>query len=213
MQPSNPRGPGAGALLLAFVAGALGGAAGALLVRPHSPAAESAEDAGLRRSIDALDETVGALGLQVAGLGRSPAPADAPPIEPLAPGETLDPGLREFVATAQIVTKLENVVRLLEQRAGGGASDFPGSASLPLLDAAGAAADRGALVQLAREENDATRPLWRRHAFWTCQQVLDAYGLPDQIEAGDGMMGWYYDTGERTLHFEFHEGMLVNLWN
>ena len=43
--------------------------------------------------------------------------------------------------------------------------------------------------------------------------MIDAYGLPDQIEAGDGLMGWYYDTGERTLHFEFHEGMLVNLWN
>lgn len=213
MQPPSPRGPGAGALVLAFVGGALGGAAAALLVSPRGPAAGGNDDAGLRQSIAALDESVRALGTQVEGLARTPPAREQGAAEPLAAPAHADHAIRDLVDVAMVLGRLEEIAKLLQARMGQATSAFPGSSPLPPLDASAATADRSALLQLAREENDAARPLWRRHAFWTCQQVLDAYGLPDMIEARDGMMGWYYDTGERTLHFEFHEGMLVNLWN
>jgi len=211
MQPTSPRGPGLAALLLAFVAGALGGAAAALLLAPHGPAADGSENAELRHAIAALDESVRALGSQLEGLSRtSPAPAPSPQ-QPLAPsGE--DHAIRDLIDVAMVLGRLEDIAKLLEARIGQATSAFPGSSPLPLLDATRTPADRSALIALATEEND-QRQVWKRHAFWTCQQVLDAYGLPDQIETGDGSMGWYYDTGERTVHFVFYEGMLVNFWN
>jgi len=215
MQPPPPRGPGLGALLLAFVGGALGGAAAALLVSPRGPAAGGDDDAGLRQSIAALDESVRALGGQLEGLERFRAAPSSPPSpsEPLFVPASSDPAVRDSVDVAMVLGRLDDIARLLQSRMATTASGYPGSAPLPPLDAARPPADRSALIALATAENDQSRQLWRRHAFWTCQQVLDAYGLPDQIEAGDSLMGWYYQTGEATLHFEFYEGMLINLWN
>jgi hypothetical protein len=213
MQPPPPRAPGLGALLLAFVAGGLGGAAAALLVSPRGPAHDS-DDAGLRPSITALDESVKALSQRVADMGRQ-APSVQPgrsPVESIAP-ETTSVSNDDLVSVALMLGKFEeDIAKLIEARAAAG-QGFPGSGPLPLLDPTRAPADRSALIALANEENDASRPLWRRHAFWTCQQVIDAYGLPDQIEYGDGSMGWYYDTGQRTIHFVFYEGMLINIWS
>jgi hypothetical protein len=215
MQPPPPRAPGLGALLLAFVAGGLGGAAVAVIVSGHGGAGAGAGDSDLPKAIASLERTVAALGERVAATSKAPAlpgaPAGAPPIEPLAPGA----GERDdadVVAVSQLVSRLDDIAKLLESRAAAG-QGFPGSGPLPLLDPTRAPADRSALIALANEENDASRPLWRRHAFWTCQQVIDAYGLPDQIEYGDGSMGWYYDTGQRTIHFVFYEGMLINIWS
>ena len=213
MQPPSPRGPGAGALVLAFVAGALGGVSAALLLSPRAPAAGCDDDgAGLRPSIAALDESVRVLGEQVARLGRLPA-APPSPSEPLSVPPSGDDAVRDPVDVALVLGRLDDIAKLLQSRMAMTANGFSGSAPLPPLDAARPPSDRSALIALATAENDQSRQLWRRHAFWTCQQVLDAYGLPDQIEAGDGLMGWYYQTSERTLHFEFYEGMLINLWN
>ena len=211
MQPPSPRGPGAGALLLAFLAGTLGGAAAALLVQPRA-ASEGADDAALRQSIAALDETVRALGAQVEGLARTPPVREQGATEPLAAPAHGDQAISDLVDVAMVLGRLEDIAKLLQTRVATTGSGFAGAGALPPLEATQPPSDRNALIGLATEENN-QRQIWRRHAFWTCQQVIDAYGLPDQIEAGDGLMGWYYDTGERTLHFEFYEGMLVNLWN
>ena len=57
MQQPSPRGSSLGPLLLAFVAGAIGGAAGALVVQPRGLEAGAVNDSGLRQSVAALDET------------------------------------------------------------------------------------------------------------------------------------------------------------
>ncbi|HZL99590.1 MAG TPA: hypothetical protein VFD43_04985 [Planctomycetota bacterium] len=212
MQPHPPPGPGLGALLLAFLAGALGGAAVALLVPSRGRAANGADDAGLRQSVEALDAAVRALGGQVAILGQGAQPP-GPPAEPLDVPDAAGAGAAASPDLSALLARLDDVALLLQAQAAAGSSAFAGSLPLPPLDATRGTPDRSALVALALEENDQTRQIWRRHAFWTCQQVLDAYGLPDQIEAGDATMGWYYDTGQRMVHFVFHEGMLINVWN
>jgi hypothetical protein len=208
MQPPPPRGPGLG-LLLAFLAGAIGGAAGALLVMPRGTPG-GAEDPGLRQAVAALDDTVRALGEQVTGLSRAQPARASSPTEPLA---VHDGGAITAVDVAALLARLDDIARHLQARSTGGGPGFTGAASQPPLDIARSSPNRTALLALSVEENDETRPLWRRHAFWTCQQVIDAYGLPDQIETGDSAMGWYYQTGERTVHFVFYEGMLINIWN
>ena len=210
MQPPPPRGPGAGALLLAFVAGALGGAAAALIVGPRASQAATSEDAALKDAIAGLERTVRELGQRVAGSSRPPPAAGTQPVEPLAPAGS-DDVLGNAVA-AQLLTRLDHIAKLLETRAGGGASSFTGAAPLPPLDLSRAATDRSPIVAMSGEENEQRR-LWRQHAFWTCQQVLEAYGLPDRVEAADGAMTWEYETTERTVTFQFYEGMLINIWS
>ena len=207
MQPSPPRGPGLGALLLAFVAGAIGGVAGALLVQPLATPA-GAEDPALRQAIAALDETVRGLGSQLAGLRTLPAPAGRPPAEPLTapPGEPVT-----GADLSSVVAQLEAVAKLLQSHAAASAG-FAGAAPVSPLDTTQLSPDHSALAALATENND-ERQLWHRHAFWTCRQVLEAYGVPEQVEAGDGSMSWYYRVDDRVLHFVFYEGMLVELWN
>jgi hypothetical protein len=209
MQPPSPRGPGAGALLLAFLAGGLGGAAGALLVQPRASSSPASDDTALKDSIAALERTVRALGEQIAGSSRMPVPAGAQPIEKLTPAQAGGP---DAIDGAQLDVRLDQIAKLLEVRAAGGGSNFAGAASMPPLDLARAALDRSAIVALASEAND-WRQLWRRHVFWTCQQVLDAYGIPDRVEASDGAMTWEYETPDRTLTFQFYEGMLINIWS
>jgi hypothetical protein len=133
--------------------------------------------------------------------GRQPAePLTAPPGEPAAGADL-----------SSIVMQLDNVARLLQSQAAGSAG-FAGAAPVSPLDTTHAASDPNALAALATENND-ERQLWRRHAFWTCRQVLDVYGVPDQVETGEGSMSWYYQVSDRNLHFVFYEGMLVELWN
>ena len=207
MQQPSPRGSGLGTLLLAFVAGAIGGAAGALVVMPHGAAVGGTDDAGLRQSLHSLDETVRALGVQVAALSRNnPLPA-AHPTEPIPEPAGSDVG--------SILARLDEIAKLLQLRTAGATTGFTGTAPLPVLQAPAAPTDPSALAALAAlaTEDNEHREVWRRHAFWTCQQVLDAYGLPDQIDTSDGNMDWYYETAGRTVHFAFSGGLLVNVWN
>jgi hypothetical protein len=55
---------------------------------------------------------------------------------------------------------------------------------------------------------DRAMDAWReKHFFWTAQQVLDAYGKPDEIDVGDNQSSWTYrlrvDEDEEE-HFSFH---------
>lgn len=215
MQQSSPGGSKPAALLLACVAGAIGGAAGALIVMPHHAATAGADDSGLRQSVHALDESVRALGTQVAALGHSAA---LPPVHaavPLAEAGVDSVASADPAAVGLLLARLDEIAKLLHVRAASAATDFAGSAPYPVLKAPAAPADRGAIAELAAQSTaDDHRGIWRRHAFWSCQQVLDAYGLPDQIEAGDASMGWYYEVpGQSSVHFVFFEGMLINVWN
>ena len=140
MQPPPPRGPGAGALLLAFLAGGLGGAAGALLVQPRASSSPASEDTALQDSIAALDRTVRALGEQIAGSGRMPVPAGTQPIEKLTPAQASGPGA---IDGAQLEVRLDHIAKLLEVRATGGGSEFAGAAPVPPLDRSGSTAAPG----------------------------------------------------------------------
>lgn len=58
-------------------------------------------------------------------------------------------------------------------------------------------------------EEMSTRDFSRRHMFWTYQQVLDAYGLPEQMSTNPhGEHIWAYPHGDTHLEFVFHTGML-----
>ena len=56
----------------------------------------------------------------------------------------------------------------------------------------------------------------KRHLFWTTQQVLDAYGKPDEIEVGEQSSTWSYrlpvaDDEEETYTFYLSDGLVFSV--
>ena len=53
----------------------------------------------------------------------------------------------------------------------------------------------------------------RSHFLWTYAQVLDRYGVPDDVSTADSGATWYYNLSEDTLQFNFQQGRVMNVWN
>jgi hypothetical protein len=55
----------------------------------------------------------------------------------------------------------------------------------------------------------------KRHLFWTTQQVLDAYGKPDEIEVGERTSTWSYrlpvEDDEETYTFYLSDGLVFSV--
>lgn len=56
----------------------------------------------------------------------------------------------------------------------------------------------------------------KKHLFWTTQQVLDAYGKPDEIEVGEQHSSWTYrlpiaDGDEEVYEFSFSDGLVYSV--
>ena len=59
----------------------------------------------------------------------------------------------------------------------------------------------------------------KRHLFWTTQQVLDAYGKPDEIEVGDQYSTWTYrlrvavpgeEDSQEEYEFQLSDGLVFS---
>ena len=59
--------------------------------------------------------------------------------------------------------------------------------------------------------------LSRRFFFWTQQDILDRFGVPDQIyTADDAQVRWSYDYKDREVEYDFtvkfHDGRVTAVW-
>lgn len=57
-----------------------------------------------------------------------------------------------------------------------------------------------------------TREFSKRHYFWSMQQVVDAYGLPEEMTINPhGEHIWGYEHGGETLEFVLHDGYVARV--
>jgi hypothetical protein len=58
------------------------------------------------------------------------------------------------------------------------------------------------------------RDVLRQHLFWSYQQLLDTYGVPELISISDGYVTWQYETeGGNYVGFRLFDGMVMDYWN
>lgn len=67
---------------------------------------------------------------------------------------------------------------------------------------------------LRSDKADVDEELTRAHRLWTYQRVLDAYGLPDQIDGGDRGVEWCYldSDSKRATGVRFCDGYVVEVY-
>ncbi|MHC5210726.1 MAG: hypothetical protein ACYTG2_08410 [Planctomycetota bacterium] len=209
MHAASPSGGQAGstsaaALLLAFVAGLLGGVLAATLIAPQAETAPQPADPALARTLASLDDTVRRLGAQVEQLGRE-LPRVPAPAEPLAGTSPAAPDLAPLVAS---VEQLVRAVRAQAGRPGGGW--LPGL-PVPLLSLPSTPPPPERLAAVAESDTDLMRD---RHLFWSYQQLLDTYGRPQYISIGEGNVTWQYEAPDgNTIGFQIFDGMVMDFWN
>jgi hypothetical protein len=194
------KGAGAGTVVLAALTGL---ATGALLLslagsRATSPADEapSIASADVSRELRALTAELESLRMTLAsqssrteeGMAAAPTPLRADPSE------------------AAALQSLSEAISRLSAKLPGGAVSTPAPATPTASDAA---AQRDRIGKLLDEEAVARR---RRHLLWSTQQVIDTYGLPDQIEPTDSGERWYWFVqANHGITIGLHEGHVVSL--
>jgi hypothetical protein len=185
------------ALLLAFLAGLVGGALAATLIAPRPAAPEAGGERALERTLAALDESVRRIGEQ---LGRELPRAPASPAQPLAGTAAPPPDLAPLIAS---VEELAQAVR-----AQAGRSPALGA---PLLTVPMTAPPPDRILAVVHGE---TAELLSRHLFWSYQQLLDTYGSPTHISIDGGYVTWQYEsTDGHYVGFRLFDGMVMDLWN
>ena len=74
---------------------------------------------------------------------------------------------------------------------------------------------RAWLTPLPADVKDQDRAYTRQHLFWTEQQILDRYGLPDMINPGRGDTTlWFYrdpDAEKRSFRVTFSQGRVIGV--
>ncbi|HTF88516.1 MAG TPA: hypothetical protein VK843_08905 [Planctomycetota bacterium] len=74
---------------------------------------------------------------------------------------------------------------------------------------------RAWLPELAPEVEDRTVAYTRQHLFWSEQQILDRYGLPDQIDVhGNGGTRWWYQdnpSNKRSFAVVLYQGRVISV--
>jgi len=71
------------------------------------------------------------------------------------------------------------------------------------------------LPAMPTEPDDAAEERFARsHDLWTYQDLLDQYGLPDDIHLDDGQIEWEYryPGGEDDVHFILRDGLCTGLF-
>lgn len=54
--------------------------------------------------------------------------------------------------------------------------------------------------------------LSKQHFLWTCQEVLDTYGVPSEVGAEGGTLYWNYSSPEKeTVIFTFLDGKVIHV--
>jgi hypothetical protein len=217
-------------LLIAAVALVVGAAGGAWLaagreparaVRGEAPAAVAAPAEGdLAAVLGELSRTLEALRTTLA---ERPIAAPAPSASP--PGASAERVPLDAGAPARYERELVAALNALAASLRGLQADPARSASpraqhliVPKwVDRRAAFASAGMrAAQVADDEVgwDRAMEAWRdKHFFWTAQQVLDAYGKPDEIEAGEGQASWTYrlqlgEDAEEWYYFRFADGLV-----
>ena len=52
----------------------------------------------------------------------------------------------------------------------------------------------------------------KQHFLWTCQEVLDTYGVPSEVGVEGGTLSWYYSSPEKeTVVFTFLDGKVIQV--
>ena len=137
----------------------------------------------------------------------APSPLAVPAAEPSqrrALGESGDSGMAELAAAVR-------ELRAALQHGSVGSA----SASLPALTRP-REDFRALLPALPPEEQDHERAYTRQHLFWSEQQILERYGLPDSINvSGAGLTTWNYSDsahdGARSFYVRFFEGRVISV--
>jgi len=130
-----------------------------------------------------LSRQVGMLAAEVDALGQAIGRMSLVPEsrESTTPTGTPHPLLAVPDLQAQVAALTAAVERLAAQSAGTGRAPL----SVPVADP-----ERRKRVESLADTSDL---MWPQHAFWTCQQVLDAYGMPDDMRRlDDGTEQWAY---------------------
>ena len=73
---------------------------------------------------------------------------------------------------------------------------------------------RAWLPELPQDTPNRARAYTRQHLFWSEQQVLDHYGLPDGIGGDAAGVTWYYtdpDRGPRSFRVQFIQGRVSGI--
>lgn len=208
----------------------LGGLGVALLV--VSPASGSASEGPVRREVSVPGRDVAAgtdmqelradlqrLTRAVSSLeatwtarnARDAAQTARVPVEAAA-----NPGA-ESTADAHLVGVLRELARSLRQRSSGGTLGL----RPPAFVERGVALETSQLRQALQADDESRyeaecRALQERHRFWSYQELLDAYGSPDQIWVNEGVTTWEYERREsgaylEELEFQIHEGLVFSV--
>lgn len=190
---------------LALVGGmAIGGtfSLGMYVARTHDPGARTVEATPLE--VGGVTELVAELRTLRESLQRlherslSSPPAASREVVPV-PGE--DPDLEALFARfeARLVELTEAVRKSTGNRVNG-------------LFVSETARDDFEPEPFPPREEYSTDAFSQRHMFWGYQQVLDAYGLPDEIAGNPhGHLVWCYQHDGEDLEFVFHDGFVLRV--
>jgi hypothetical protein len=113
-------------------------------------------------------------------------------------------------ALRELVEELGLALRAVEGRSGRGPAAPASALRLPAPDYRPRPVPR--VIDL--EQGGNLREMNRQHILWSCQDVLDAYGLPDEIQAGGGEgFIWNYQGSDYKTCFHFVDGLVMSVWD
>jgi len=197
MRTDEPRAARIGSVLLAFIAGLLGGAVavGLLSIGPKG----SSEPAAFSGNLDSLDRRLQEL---IAVLRERPVMTsaqlpqlDAAPREPR--GASIEPLQPSATDLAPLLGRLDALIARLE------VSGAPSGAPLQIPDEA---ARTSALTELFASDMST---VGKAHRLMTYRQIAERYGKPAGIWIHeDGTVDWRYSRDDRaSVTFTFFDGL------
>ena len=153
------------------------------------------------RLAEAMNQIAKELHEMRSATASSPTPSDEPSHRSVA----ADSGDSALVELAAAVRELRGA---LQHGSPGQSAANPSPPVLPRID------QRAWLPELPSGTTDRDHSYTRQHLFWTEQQVLDQYGIPDEIGSGEGLEYWYYrdePTGKRSFTIMMSQGRVIQV--
>ncbi len=112
-------------------------------------------------------------------------------------------------ALAELAVAVRELRAALQQSGGSAASANLPALTRPRKDL------RTWLPELAADVSDREAAYTRQHMFWTEQQILDSYGMPDSISVREnGVSIWRYedpDDGKRSFYVCIFHGKVISV--